>query len=168
MSGTAGCSGRLPKPTALKELAGNPGHRPLNPQEIRFTPLKGATAPEWFVTAQLPLATQMWQVTSKELTNKGVLCITDLAVLERWCVAYELWRRAVCHVAKEGAVLTHPNGATIKNPQLTVKKEQESEMNATGSRLGLDPSSRSRLVGMAALEQPQSDNLFLQVARDPA
>ena len=30
MAGTAGRSGRRPKPTARKELAGNPGKRALN------------------------------------------------------------------------------------------------------------------------------------------
>ena len=33
MAGTAGRSGRRPKPTARKELAGNPGKRALNKDE---------------------------------------------------------------------------------------------------------------------------------------
>lgn len=41
MAGTPGKSGRRPKPTARKELAGNPGKRALNKDEPVFTPLKG-------------------------------------------------------------------------------------------------------------------------------
>ncbi len=41
MAGTAGRSGRRPKPTARKELAGNPGKRALNKEEPVFTPIKG-------------------------------------------------------------------------------------------------------------------------------
>lgn len=48
MAGTAGRSGRRPKPTARKELAGNPGKRALNKEEPVFTPIKGVAAPEWF------------------------------------------------------------------------------------------------------------------------
>ncbi len=41
MAGTAGRSGRRPKPTARKALAGNPGKRALNKDEPVFTPIKG-------------------------------------------------------------------------------------------------------------------------------
>lgn len=48
MAGTAGRSGRRPKPTARKALAGNPGKRALNKDEPVFTPIKGVEPPEWF------------------------------------------------------------------------------------------------------------------------
>lgn len=116
-----------------------------------FTPIKGVEPPEWFsdVDDGLPLATIMWELTTKELCGQGLLCVTDLAVLERWCVAYEFWRRAVKNIAVEGLSVTGAMGGKIKNPELTAKKERESEMSSTGSMLGLDPSSRQRLVGTA-------------------
>ena len=57
MAGTAGRSGRRPKPTARKALAGNPGKRALNKDEPVFTPIKGVEPPEWFAEEELPLAT---------------------------------------------------------------------------------------------------------------
>ena len=102
MAGTAGRSGRRPKPTARKELAGNPGKRALNKEEPVFTPIKGVAPPDWFTEDDLPLASIMWELTTKELCGQGLLCVTDLAVLERWCVAYEFWRRAVKKIASEG------------------------------------------------------------------
>lgn len=48
MAGTTGRSGRRPKPTARKALAGNPGKRALNKDEPVFTPIKGVEPPEWF------------------------------------------------------------------------------------------------------------------------
>lgn len=89
MAGTAGKSGRRPKPTARKELAGNPGKRKLNRDEPAFTPLTGVSPPDWFIENEMPLAVVMWELTSKELCAQGLLCVTDLAVLERWCVAYQ-------------------------------------------------------------------------------
>ena len=161
MAGTAGRSGRRPKPTARKELAGNPGKRALNKEAPVFTPIKGVEPPDWFAEEELPLASIMWELTTTGLCGQGLLCVTDLAVLERWCVAYEFWRRAVRNIAVDGLSITGAMGGKIKNPELTAKKEQESEMSSTGSMLGLDPSSRQRLVGLAG--KKKNDNPFLKM-----
>lgn len=161
MAGSAGRSGRRPKPTARKELAGNPGKRALNKDEPVFSPLKGVDVPEWFIEVDLPLATVMWQMTTKELCGQGLLCVTDLSVLERWCVAYEFWRRAVVKVAEQGHVVTGATGGPVKNPQLTAMKEHSSELSTTGSMLGLDPSARSRLIGLAG--KGKTDNPFMKM-----
>ncbi|SQD07642.1 phage terminase small subunit [Escherichia coli] len=73
-------------------------------------PSKGVEPPEWFAEEDLPLATIMWQLTTKELCGQGLLCVTDLAVLERWCVAYEFWRRAVKNIARQGNTITGAMG----------------------------------------------------------
>lgn len=161
MAGTTGRSGRRPKPTALKKLAGNPGKRALNDNEPAFTALKAVQPPDWFVEQTLPLATVMWEMTARELCQQGLLCVTDLAILERWCVAYEFWRRAVMDIAKQGHVLIGATGGPIKNPALTAKKEQESEMNSTGALLGLDPSSRQRLLGLSSKKEKRNPFLNL-------
>ena len=161
MAGATGRSGRRPKPTARKELAGNPGKRALNKEEPAFTPINGVTPPEWFVESELSMAIVMWEMTTKELCGQGLLFVTDLAVLERWCVAYEFWRRAVKNIAVDGLSINGAMGGKIKNPELTAKKEQESEMSSTGSMLGLDPSSRQRLIGLAG--QKKTSNPFLKM-----
>lgn len=158
MAGASGRSGRKPKPVAIKKLTNNPGKRKLNNNEPRFTPIKGVSAPEWFLDAELNLAIVMWELTAKELCAEGLLCVTDLSVLERWCVAYEFWRRAVINIARQGNTVVGATGGPVKNPELTAKKEQESELNTTGALLGLDPSSRQRLIGLATKEK--SNNPF--------
>lgn len=161
MAGTAGRSGRRAKPTARKALAGNPGKRTLNKDEPVFTPLKGVLSPDWFQENNLNLAITMWELTVKELCGQGILCVTDLAILERWCVAYEFWRRAVMNIAMQGNTVTGATGGLIKNPELTAKKEQQSEMDTTGSMLGLDPSSRQRLMGAAG--KAKTENPFIRI-----
>lgn len=158
MAGASGRSGRKPKPVAIKKLTNNPGKRKLNKYEPRFTPIVGVSSPEWFVEADLQLAILMWELTAKELCAEGLLCVTDLSILERWCVAYEFWRRAVINIARQGNTVIGATGGPVKNPELTAKKEQESEMNTTGALLGLDPSSRQRLIGLATKEK--SNNPF--------
>ena len=161
MAGTPGKSGRRPKPTARKELAGNPGKRALNKDEPVFTPLTGVDPPDWFAENDLHLAVTMWEMTIKELCGQGIICLTDLAVLERWCVAYHFWRELVIAIARDGTRLKVATGGPIKNPDLTAKKEQESEMDRTGAMLGLDPGSRQRLIGLAG--QKKQDNPFMRL-----
>ncbi|MBD2814101.1 phage terminase small subunit P27 family [Xenorhabdus sp. Flor] len=161
MAGTAGKSGRRPKPTARKELAGNPGKRKLNRDEPSFTPLSGVSPPDWFAENGMSLAVVMWELTTKELCGQGILCITDLAVLERWCVAYQFWRKLVVDINRDGTRLIGATGGPVKNPDLTAKKEQESEMDRTGAMLGLDPSSRQRLIGAAG--KAKTDNPFMRM-----
>lgn len=161
MAGTLGKSGRRPKPTARKELAGNPGKRALNKDEPVFTPLTGVDPPDWFAENDLHLAVTMWEMTVKELCGQGIICLTDLAVLERWCVAYHFWRELVIAIARDGTRLKGATGGPIKNPDLTAKKEQESEMDRTGAMLGLDPGSRQRLIGLAG--QKKQDNPFMRL-----
>jgi phage terminase small subunit len=125
MAGTAGRSGRRPKPTARKELAGNPGKRALNKEEPVFTPIKGVEPPEWFSEDDgMPMASVMWELTTKELCGQGLLCVTDLAVLERWCVAYEFWRRAVKNIARDGLSIVGAMGGKLRTLNLQPRKNR--------------------------------------------
>ncbi|MDE9483937.1 phage terminase small subunit P27 family, partial [Xenorhabdus bovienii] len=71
------------------------------------------------------------------------------------------WRKAVINIAQQGNTVTGATGGPIKNPELTAKKEQQSEMDTTGSLLGLDPSSRQRLMGAAG--KAKTDNPFMRM-----
>jgi len=143
MAGAPGRSGRRAKPTARKELAGNPGKRALNKEEPSFTPIKGASPPEWFDE----LSSTMWVMVAKELCAQQVLCATDLHNLEMFCVAYSTARQSQEHVAKHGVVMEGATGGPVKNPALTALNEAMKQMASFGGMLGLDPSSRSRLIG---------------------
>ncbi|VCW99482.1 hypothetical protein BANRA_00033 [Escherichia coli] len=143
MAGTAGRSGRRPKPTARKALAGNPGKRALNKDEPVLRPSKVLSHRSG--SLKISLSPRSWQLTTKELCGQGLLCVTDLAVLERWCVAYEFWRRAV-------KIL--PDRATPSPVQWAAWSKSGADRQKTGVRdeqhgamLGLDPSSRQRLIG---------------------
>lgn len=134
--------GRKPKPTALKKLAGNPGKRKLNDAEPDFTEITDVEPPEW-----LPdLAVEMWQTVMPELLAAKVLTVPDLHNVEAFCTAYSMWRDAEDHVKQFGVVIETERSA-IKNPAVTVINEAKKQMREFGALLGLDPSSRQRLVG---------------------
>lgn len=135
--------GRKPKPTKQKQLAGNPGKRKLNAAEPDFGSIEGADAPEW-----LPeLARQMWETVVPLLCAQHVLAPTDLHNVEAFCLAYNRWRLAEDDVAENGITALSPMGGRVKNPAVTVANEALRQLTSFGALLGLDPSSRSRLMG---------------------
>ncbi len=146
MSGAATVPGRgrKPKPTARKQLAGNPGKRKLNKNEPQYSPvLAGVTAPDWISED----AKTMWDLVTAELCREGILTVTDLHNVEGFCCAYSNWRMAQKELDQMGVTVITPTGSLIKNPAATVVNETLRQMVSLGSLLGLDPSSRSRLMG---------------------
>lgn len=143
MAGVAGRSGRRPKPTAQKALAGNPGKRALNKNEPDFELVTNIEPPEWLGEN----ATKVWQMVVPELLKAKVLALTDLHNVEAFCTAYDNWRMAQDAVREHGIVVTGAMGGPMKNPALTAANEAMRQMVTFGSMLGLDPASRSRIIG---------------------
>ncbi len=145
MGGTAKVAGRgrKPKPTAKKQLAGNPGKRAINTAEPKFSLVTNIDPPEWLS----PNAAAMWQRVIPELLREKVLAITDLHNVEAFCNAYGNWRMAQESIEQFGIVVQSAMGSPIKNPALTAANETMRQMVTFGSLLGLDPSSRSRIIG---------------------
>ena len=145
MAGTARVSGRgrKPKPTAQKLLAGNPGKRAINTAEPDFTKVTHVDPPEWL----RPRAAAMWEQMIVELLREGVLAVTDLHNVEAFCVAYDKWRMAEDAVQQHGILVEGAMGGFIKNPALTAANEALRQIAMFGGMLGLDPSSRQRIIG---------------------
>ncbi|HCU2043988.1 TPA: phage terminase small subunit P27 family [Pseudomonas aeruginosa] len=135
--------GRKPKPTAKKALAGNPGKRALNKDEPKFSDVTDIDAPGHL----RPRAAEMWSMIVPELLGAGVLAITDMHNVEAFCIAYDKWRMAEEEVQNSGITVTSAQGSPMKNPALTAANEAMRQMVTFGSLLGLDPSSRTRLIG---------------------
>ena len=134
--------GRKPKPTAQKRAAGNPGKRKLNDAEPDYSTLLIAPpAPDWMSD----YAGVMWDKLAPELIDAKVLTLTDLHVLEGFCLAYSRWREAEKDVMKNGITICTAMGR-VKNPACTVANEAMRQMTSYGAALGLDPASRARLV----------------------
>ena len=145
MGGTATVAGRgrKPKPTAKKELAGNPGKRGLNKSEPQFSKITNVDPPEWLSDR----ASTMWNMIVPELLRENVVALTDLHNVEAFCVAYDNWRMAQESIQENGIVVAGATGGPMKNPALTAANETMRQMVTFGSMLGLDPASRTRLIG---------------------
>jgi P27 family predicted phage terminase small subunit len=133
--------GRKPKPTLYKELAGNPGHRPLNdrepvpPSELPECPehLQGEARSEWFRIGGA-------------LKVMDLLTSADHALIEAYCVTYARWLDAEEMVKKYGIIVKSPNkGFPMTSPYLHVANSSMEQLRKLAVEFGLTPSSRSRI-----------------------
>lgn len=143
MAGVAGRSGRRPKPTAQKQLAGNPGKRALNQNEPNFGAITNVDCPEWI----LGYGRDMWDLLAPQLCREQILQGTDIQNLEVYCNAYDQFRMAQEEVKARGVLVPGAQGGWVKNPAATALKEAAAMMATFGGMLGLDPASRQRLLG---------------------
>lgn len=132
--------GRPPKPTAIKELEGNPGKRPLNKNEPK-PEKKAPKRPSWL----LPDAKKEWRRLSGELEAMGLLTQVDMAAFAGYCQAYARWKEAEEFITKHGSILKTASGYIQQIPQVSIAQQNQKQMRNFCSELGLSPSSRSRL-----------------------
>lgn len=133
---------RPPKPTILKELAGNPGKRALPKNEPK------PAAPD----SLAPPATlsvdgrREWLRIADELKRLNLLTKADVTTLLTYCEAYATWLTAKRAVKKYGIVKhVKATGLIKKNPAVDIMDKAARTMNLLADRLGLNPSGRVKL-----------------------
>ena len=132
--------GRKPKPTWLKVIADNPGHREINEDEPQPTG-DLAAPPDWFNEEQV----ETW---NKAIARAplGLLRELDESVLAVWVVAACLHRDAAKRVAKAGSIVkSKSSGYPMQNPYLAIINKQASIMLKASAEMGFTPSARSRV-----------------------
>ena len=133
--------GRKPKPTALKELEGNPGKRQLNINEPK--PLaKAPSCPKWLD----PEAKKEWRRLSKKMEQIGILTEIDMAAFAGYCQAYARWKAAEEFISKHGAIVKTPSGYWQQVPQVSIAQQYMKAMQKFAEQFGLTPAARSRIV----------------------
>src|SRR5713101_6600171 len=97
--------GRKPVPTTLKLLRGNPGKRPLNPDEpqprVEIPPCPSHLSTE---------AKKEWRRSAKLLAELGLLASIDRAALALYCEAWARWVQAEEALQTYGLMVKAPNG----------------------------------------------------------
>jgi P27 family predicted phage terminase small subunit len=133
--------GRPPIPTHLKVIRGNPGKRKLNASEPKpVGDLKDA--PTHFDEE----LREVWQY-AIDNAPQGLLKKIDSAVLETWCTAHVLHRRAVAEVRKYGMLVKPPKSEVpVQSPYLPIVNKQAFIMLRAVDHLGFSPASRTRIA----------------------
>lgn len=141
--------GRPPKPTRLKELQGNPGKRALNKSEPQFS-TEGLTCPRWLPAE----ARKEWRRVAKLLVSQRVATAADRAALAAYCVSYARWQQAEDELTRGGLSqeipVTNKKGGVvgmkqIARPEVMIAQQYQRLMMAAATKLGMDPSSRSKV-----------------------
>ena len=136
--------GRKPTPTAIKELEGNPGKRPLNEREPK--PAKKAPAcPKWLEDE----AKKEWRRLAKKMEMMGVLTEVDMAAFAGYCQAYARWKEAEEFISLHGTIVKTPSGYWQQVPQVSIAQTYLKVMNRFAEQFGLTPASRSRIIADA-------------------
>jgi P27 family predicted phage terminase small subunit len=132
--------GRKPKPTAIKELEGNPGKRAINKKEpkpeskIPVCPshLKGEARTEW-------------KRLTEELDALHMISNLERAALAACCTAWADYVKACNKLEKEGEVIISEKGGLYQNPWVAIKKRSMDQVMKFYAEFGMTPSSRSRV-----------------------
>ena len=148
--------GRKPKPTAMKELEGNPGKHPLNTSEPK--PNKKAPAcPKWLE----PEAKKEWRRLAKQMEAIGILTEVDMAAFAGYCQAYARWKEAEEFITQHGTIVKTPSGYWQQVPQVSIAQTNLKIMLKFCEQFGLTPSARSRMVGEENGVEKETDEMEL-------
>lgn len=133
--------GRKPVPSVLRELRGNPRHRPLNDEEpIPKSGIDDYAPPDYFNEAQ---AREWRQVCSE--APPGMLKSLDMAILEAYVVNICLMRDAADEINKSGHLSEGSNGNMVISPYVRILNTASIAVAKFAGELGFTPSSRSRI-----------------------
>lgn len=160
-------AGRKPTPTAMKLLHGNPGKRPINKKEPKFSGVP--ICPTWLA----PTAKTEWKRIWTSVKEMDLLRATDQMVLASYCQSFARWQSAEKIVDREGQTVNEPivgkslaeNGdpkilgyKTKRHPATIIAKDEKMAMSKLASLMGFDPSSRSRVQVPDGKEEPKHED----------
>jgi P27 family predicted phage terminase small subunit len=152
--------GRKPKPTKLKELAGNPGGRPLNSHEPQPpVPNRAPYVPRYLNED----GRKEWRRVVGILIDLGLYTVLDHTALAMYCQVYGRWVQIERELADEDLVLVGSEGGFYQNPKLHVANKAWEQMRKILAEFGLTPSSRSRLELKGGDEPSLAEQLFNMV-----
>jgi len=158
-----GRRGPPPKPTAIRKLQGNPGHRPLNDREPEPRP-DTPRCPSWLTDE----AKVVWRRMVPELRVMGVLTAADGDALAAYCQTFARWKAAEEFLAKHGEVypLKDDQGrirCMQQFPQVSISRNLLHLLRNYQREFGLTPSARSRIaVGGGAAEPSEFDRFLAE------
>lgn len=143
-------AGRPPKPTAIKIMEGNRGHRPLNDNEpicIRGEIIKPDFLDE--------LAGKAWDSMVDNMQKMNLLSLADLDAMSMYCTLFSRWLQAERVIREQGMVFDiMDNQGNFKysqqRPEVGIANQCIKQMTLLASQFGMTPASRSKLMVLAA------------------
>ena len=135
-------SGPSKTPTAIAELKGKPGHRPLNPNEPTVANNGLPKPPSDFDDDELVV----WDSLAQMLYNMGVFRDPDVEELAMLCRAKVRYMDASEQLKEEGYVSDGAQGGRILNPLVRVMEQASNEMHRIRQNFGMTPAARTKIA----------------------
>ena len=152
-------AGRRPKPTTLKILEGNPGHRRLNLQEPK--PPKGVPVCPIGLNEK---SQETHAALAAQLNAMGVLTDADSTALELLTGALTEYRAARDVVQTEGATYscrTKNNGLMTRiRPEVRIAESAMKRVMAILTEFGMTPAARTKVTAAATGEDAEQKAMF--------
>lgn len=136
-------AGRPAKPTALKELAGNPGKRRLNKNEPK--PQQRKPSCPKHLTGE---ARREWNRMAKQLFDLGLLTEVDRAALAGYCQAWGRWVQAEEKMSEPEfqMIKETDSGYPVVSPWMGIANQAMKQMLRFLTEFGMTPAARSRVT----------------------
>jgi P27 family predicted phage terminase small subunit len=154
--GSRSGAGRKPKPTAIRLLEGNAGHRPINDAEPQFE-AAGSGAPEWLDVA----GRELWDQIVPQMLSARVLTVVDVPLLAAACEQWGLYRRASNAYRRSIRQKSGANGF-VGRPEVAIAKTALQNCYAILREFGAGASSRSRIKVPGAGEEADPFEEFMK------
>lgn len=138
--------GRKPKPTPLRLIEGNRGHRPINEDEPKPKSLAPKCPRELKKEER-----RAWKYLCTELELMGTLATSDRGIMTAYCFAWGNFVKAKRKLNDLEADIPDPEviptekGNLIQNPWLGIANRANADVVKYGAFLGLDPTSRTHI-----------------------
>ena len=134
-----GKRGPKSQPNSLKVFRGNPGKRPLNPNEPDVPECETIDPPDWLNDR----AKAIWNELAPLLQACGILRATDLNQLTIYCDSMATFKEAQEIIAREGMLVTDDKGNVRRHPAEMIKASAFNRIKALAVQFLLTPGSRS-------------------------
>jgi P27 family predicted phage terminase small subunit len=134
--------GRTRKPSALKAIEGNPGHRAPNNKEPEFDLLSDLEPPSHLADR----SAAVWRELAWMLRKAQVLTVADKVAFELLCDAIADYRY-VREQRGDGFITTSPKtGAEMLDQLLVAQQMLAKRAEGFMAKFGMDPASRSKVM----------------------
>lgn len=134
-----GARGPAPTPTPILEARGS-WRAKERAGELRYERGK-PSCPSWLCRE----AKAEWKRLIRLCDAAGVLQLVDRAMLAAWCEAWAEFVEAATLLARQGLLITRPDGNVVRNPVGYIKNTAALRLISLADKFGFCPSARVRM-----------------------
>lgn len=145
------------KTAAVKKLSNTYRKNPRIKKEVSaITSITQCSPPTYLDEG----AKAVWDFAISQIPE-GLITSLDLALLTRWCVAFNQYQQVYSYIKRNGVVEVDDNGKAMPNRFFSLEIKLSAAMREIEREIGFTPASRTRIS--ASTPQKEEKNEFLDL-----